>query len=128
MAINFVLGFLAGLAVVLWSATAVVINNTGGTAVRWAYIGVAIPVTIASYWMTFSYAYSPNENTRVCGWPIPIVVFQRDNADARWLDFVGPTVILGLPMNLVFFMFVPALAFLCIAHVRRGRKKKQLPI
>ena len=128
IAIIFAIGFLAGLAVIVWSATVVVINDAGGVAVRWAYVGVAIIVTIATCWMTFWYDYFPNENTQVWGWPVPVVIFQRVDAESPWLDFVGPTVVLGLPMNFILFMFVPALAFLCIAHARRRGPEKQSPV
>ena len=71
--------------------------------------------------MTFHFAYSADLNTRIHGFPIPVVVFQRPDAASEWADFVGPTVILGLPMNLVVYLFPISLAFLVVAGLKRWR-------
>jgi len=35
------------------------------------------------------------------GWPIPYIIYQRENADAPWLDFVGYTVLFAYTLNLI---------------------------
>jgi hypothetical protein len=71
---------------------------------RWMTLATALVVASVAYGMTFHYSYYPDPNTRICGWPVPIVVFQRDTPNAQWLDYVGPTVILGPPINLVLWL------------------------
>src|SRR5208282_6772843 len=58
---------------------------------------------------TFFLKYNANQNTRVYGWPVPIVIFQRDGPNAPWLDYVGPTPLLAYPVNLVLYLCVPSL-------------------
>jgi hypothetical protein len=58
-------------------------------------------VAVVSYFLTFHLVYFPNINTRYQGWPIPTVVFQRTGPEAPWLDFVGPTTLLGYPLNVL---------------------------
>jgi hypothetical protein len=62
---------------------------------------------------TFQYEFFLNENTRVQGWPVPIIIFQRDNADAPWLDFVG------YPLNFCIFMLIPSVVFLALVYRHR---------
>ncbi len=61
----------------------------------------------------------PDPNTIIHGWPVPTIILQRDNSTSPWLDYVGPTTILGLPMNFVLFMILPAITFLSAATWRR---------
>lgn len=65
------------------------------------YIAVLVLCMVVAYLTTFLYVYSPNENTRVYGWPIPRVALQRDGPNAPWLDFFGPTILFAYPMNLI---------------------------
>jgi hypothetical protein len=53
---------------------------------------------------TFYYTYCPNSNTRICGWPVPVVIFHRDAPGGQWLDYVGPTTVLAMPINLVLWL------------------------
>jgi hypothetical protein len=71
---------------------------------RWMTLGAALVVATVACGMTFCYSCYPNPNTRICGWPVPIVVFQRDTPDGQWLDYVGPTVILVFPINLILWL------------------------
>ena len=57
-------------------------------------------LTIGTYFLTFHFVHSINANTRAHGWPVPVVVFQRDSATAPWLDYVGPVPEIALPINL----------------------------
>ena len=71
---------------------------------RWITAVAALGVTGLTYFLTFHYVYFANANTIVHGWPVPIVVFQRDSVDGPWLDYVGPTVFWGFPINLVLLL------------------------
>lgn len=85
---------------------------------------------ISAYFSTFHYVFHANINTRFHGWPVPIVIYQRDGPDAPWLDFVGWTVILAYPANVALFVFVPALLFLVLAYRNRrkaGRREGKWP-
>jgi len=117
-------GFLVALAVVLWSANVVVLAGKAGSIGRFAYIATVAVLGAVAYLTTYHYDYFPNENTHFHGWPIPVVIFQRIDADSPWADFVGATTLLGLPMNFIIFMFVPSLVFLGAAHFRTWRSKR----
>ena|ERR1039457_6372688 len=80
--------------------------------IRWLkgfYVAVLVLCAVVAFVTTFHYVYSPNENTRVYGWPVPRVVFQRDGPNAPWLDFVGPTIALAYPINLILYLCLPSL-------------------
>jgi hypothetical protein len=119
----FALTFVAAFAVIVWSAV-FVFRGLAGTTARQIYIAVAIGIGATAYWSTFHYVYFWNANTRMHGWPVPYIIFQRDEADTRWDDFVGPTTVLALPMNFILFMFVPSLAFLGIALLKLHHKRR----
>jgi len=100
--------FLAACGLVAWATFAAV---TGRIPI-WACMLYLVALTgsaIAAYDTTFHYTYLANANTRIHGWPVPTVVFQRDGPNEPWLDFVGPTVVLAYPMNVVLYAFIPAL-------------------
>ena len=78
---------------------------------------------VAAFYSTFKYTYLANANTRFHGWPVPQVIFQRDGPGEPWLDFVGPTVLLAYPMNVVLFSTVPALLVLAVYFA--GRRKSE---
>ena len=115
MAALILLLFLAALAVVVGSAV-VVLTGAAGHVARYAYIAVAIVVFGVSYWAT-SYDYYQNANTHIYGWPIPAIVWQRENATSPWADFPFYG---AFPLNLILFMSVPSLAFLAIAYLHRS--------
>ena len=79
---------------------------------RWSYWLWFVVAAGICVFTTFYYTYYTNSNTRFHGWPIPTVVFQRDDADSPWLDFVGPTTLLAYPMNLTTFLVVPSVILL----------------
>src|SRR5262245_27754403 len=107
-----VLLFASMFLLVLWTSFAVFGGNCARTLVRTAYsAGLLIAASVAAY-STFFYDYFPDPNTHVVGWPIPTIIFQRDDANSPWLDFVGPTVIFAYPMNFALFMFLPCVVFL----------------
>ena len=123
MGVLIVISFFAALGTILWSGTVVVIVRKAGMAARFTYIAVSAILSLAAIWTTFFYDYFSNDNTHIHGWPVPVIIFQRDDANSPWLDYVGPTVLLGLPMNFIIFMFIPSLAFLATAYVRSKRSK-----
>jgi hypothetical protein len=120
-----VLGLLVAIAVDLW-AVAVVVRRSTGKRLPYAYLTVLATAAVAAYLTTFQCQYFLNENTRVHGWPVPVVIFQRENAEAPWLDFVGPTTVLGYPLNLAVFMLAPSVVILGLVYqqVLRGRSKQ----
>lgn len=119
-----ILGFIFALWVI-WQAMMLTLSDT---ATRWIRILsrlYIVAAAIAAYFSTFHYIYYADENTRFHGWPIPRIVFQRNNADSPWLDFVGPTIILAYPMNLILYLLIPSIALLLW---NRFRAKTLAPI
>lgn len=88
---------------------------------RVAFIALAAGVACIAYWSTFRFVYFSNDDTRVHGWPIPIVVFQRADSDSPWLDYVGFTTLMGFPMNFVIFMAAPSLLLFTLVWRQRRR-------
>ena len=82
---------------------------------KFSMILLSLPAAIGSYFSTFRYQYFSNPNTQVFGWPIPMVIWQRDTPQSPWLDFVGPTLILAYPLNLFVFY---GLALLLLWSIR----------
>jgi TRAP-type C4-dicarboxylate transport system permease small subunit len=107
--------FLTMFAIGVWTAVRV-LRQSDRNVLRIVYLIALAVVSLLAYWTTYQYEYFSNENTRICGWPVPTVIFQRDNLEATWDDFVGPTTILGLPMNLAIFMFIPSVIFLGLTY------------
>ena len=103
-----IVGFLLAVAAVILAAT---IAFTRRTAIwmRVFYFTCLSAAAIAAYFTTYHYTYCANANTRFYGWPIPTVVFQRDGPTSPWLDFVGPTIILAYPINLILFALLPSI-------------------
>lgn len=83
-----------------------------------------VALVIIAYMRTFHYEYYVNPDTRVHGWPVPVVVFQRRDATSPWLDFVGPTLILAYPMNLAFYSIGPVVALVAVRWIRRKRRHR----
>jgi hypothetical protein len=117
-----VLGIVVAAIVPLWACAAVIWGQPGKP-LRYAYFAALAVSGLAASVSTFRYEYYANENTRLCGWPIPYVVFQRANADAPWLDFVGPITVLAYPINIVLFMFIPSLLILGLVYRRNWTQK-----
>ena len=92
---------------VVWATYATIAGRVS-TWSRLLYLFALTGSIVAAYVTTFRYSYLANANTRYYGWPVPTVIFQRDGPNEPWLDYVGPTVILAYPMNLVLFAFIPA--------------------
>ena len=89
------------------------------------YLLVVLLALIATIVTTAFYSYYANPNTRVFGWPIPRVVFQRDTPISPWLDYVGPTIVLAYPINFVLYMFLPSVAAIVLILRSRGHDRKQ---
>ncbi len=81
-----------------------------------SYWLVAFLAIVAAIVMTGFFSYYSNPNTRVFGWPIPRVIFQRDTPTSPWLDYIGPTILLAYPMKFILYMFVPSVAFLLVSR------------
>lgn len=95
---------------------------------RWVTALTGLVVIGLAYVLTYHYVYLPDSNTRVLGWPVPWAVLQRDAPGEPWLDFVGPTVVLALPLNIVLLLGAWLFA-LWIWHliVMRIRKRSAQP-
>ncbi len=115
--------FLASVAVDIWAAGAVVFASTN-RGLRSSYAIVALVALATTVVTTGFLSYFSNANTHVYGWPIPRVIFQRDNATSPWLDYVGPTIVLAYPMNFIVYMFLPSLVFISIVLLRRKHEKR----
>ena len=74
------------------------------------------------------YVYFSNDDTRVHGWPVPIVIFHRADSDSPWLDYVGFTILLGYPMNFVVFMAAPSLLLFALVWRRRRSGSNRLAL
>lgn len=114
-----IVGFLAGAVIV--AVTVIVAINGGGGRLRVGFLAVAVAFSVTAYWSTFHYVRTVNSNTRIHGWPIPYIAFQREDAESPWLDFVGPISVFAYPMNLTLFMLTPSLVFLVFAFVKFRR-------
>lgn len=117
------MAFFAAAGVIAWSAYFVVIERRLNTNGLIFYIAIAIAAAAGAVWSTFYYVYFPNENTRFHGWPVPYIVFQRVDADSRWADYVGPTLLVGMPMNFIIFMLAPAIVFLFLSCLQVGKSR-----
>ncbi len=117
--------FLAVVAIDIWAAIAVMLRPgltgwLGGS--YWLFVILALVATVG---MTGFFSYYSNPNTRIFGWPIPQVIFQRDTPDSPWLDYVGPTVILAYPMNFILYLFLPSVVFIILARRRQHEARKE---
>ena len=115
------LGILAATPLVLVALAYALFSRQIKTAVRVAFIAWGAGAACVAYWTTFRCVYFSNDNTRVHGWPVPIVVFQRADSDSPWLDYVGPTTLMGYPMNFALFMAAPSLLLLALAWRQHRR-------
>ena len=94
---------------------------------RIVFAAIVVVIGVAAFWTTFRYSYYVNSNTKVCGWPIPIVVFQRDGPNAPWLDFIGWTVLGAYPVNFSLFLFIPSTVFVNLARRFRIQRLTETP-
>jgi hypothetical protein len=85
------------------------------------YVAILVLCGVAAYLTTFLYVYSTNKNTRVCGWPIARMAYQRDGPDAPWLDYFGPTILFAYPMNLILYSSLPSLLILLLLVFRKQK-------
>jgi hypothetical protein len=109
---------LALFAVNIWAGVAILVRRQSSLGMRFAYVATLIGGALAAAWTTFQYVYFPNENTRICGWPVPMVIFLRETPDSHCDDFVGPTTVLGYPINVAIFMLIPSAVFLACSYWR----------
>lgn len=120
MAGALILGFLLAFAVCGWAIVDVGFVQRGGRKWGFALLAIAMLALVAAWWSTFRYVYFADANTRLHGWPVPCIVFQRDTTDGPWRDYVGPTVLFALPMNFSLYFLPFAIVFLAVAYVRIG--------
>lgn len=109
------------------AVTGVILASTSDCLPRIASALYFIAFTVAiggGIWSTYYYDYFSNPNTHCHGWPIPHVVFQRNNPESEWRDYVGPTIFLALPMNWILFLFPPSLVIVATHIIRRKRKNQ----
>jgi hypothetical protein len=124
MSVVIIVAFLLGLAAVI-AAMVKVISGSIPRAIGLIYWLLVIVAAGVCVFTTFNYNYYSNSNTRFYGWPIPTVVFQRDDAESPWLDFVGPTTFLAYPMNLILFLIVPSVALLAWSRFKRSSDNQE---
>ena len=113
--------FLAIMAIDAWAAIAVGFRRSGGGRLCFSYFVVVMLTCVATYLMTSLYSHYANPNTRIFGWPIPRIVFQRQNPESPWLDYFGPTILLAYPMNFVLYMFIPSVVFILVVRYRHRK-------
>ena len=112
MAFLILLFFAVSALTVFWATCVVFFRNGLNRLSRITYIVGFLGTAVTTYLTTYQYGYFPDANTQILGWPIPVVVFQRESATGPWLDFVGPTALLAYPMNLLLFLFIPSILVL----------------
>lgn len=118
MAFTIILVLLIAVAVVVWAVIIALLGQTP-TLVRVLYFFCFSAAALAAYFTTFHYIHYTNANTRFHGWPVPTVVFQRDAPSSPWLDYVGPTLVLAYPINLLLFILLPSIVVLVVARPSR---------
>ena len=121
MATLLILGFLAAAGIIGWAAILLLFRPN--KRLRIVYHLCLAAIAIATYFTTYHYVHYMNANTKFHGWPIPYIVFQRDNPTAPWLDFVGPTILLAYPMNFILFALIPSIIALVLAWCLSPRPK-----
>ena len=124
MSVVIIVAFLLGLAAVI-AAMVKVISGSVPRAIGLIYWLLVVGAAGVCVFTTYNYNYYANSNTRFHGWPIPTVVFQRDDAESPWLDFVGPTTFLAYPMNLILFLIVPSVALLAWSRFKRSSDNQE---
>ena len=92
---------LAALAALIICPIRIFRNPRSTKAYRHFTVVTGSAMVLLSYVMTFHFVYTTNPNTRVHGWPVAVVIFQRDTPEGPWLDYVGAITWLGFPINLV---------------------------
>jgi hypothetical protein len=115
VAIVFVLGILAWTASLVFSSKCLLLQIS--------YPIVCLIAFAAADISTFHCDYFQNANTHVFGWPMPQVIYQRDDANSPWLDYVGTITMLALPLNAIIFLFPPSLGFLAVGLVVSSKKR-----
>ncbi len=113
--------FLAIVAVDIWAAVAVMWRPGLGGWLRVSYWLVIVLALAGTIVMTGYFSYYADSNTRVFGWPIPRVIFQRDTPDAPWLDYIGPTIVLAYPLNFLLYIFFPSMVAVLLSRKRKYR-------
>ena len=122
----FLIFILAIVPIVTIAAAIIVVRKLVSKRVRLFYWSFALVSGITSFYLSYKYIYFINPNTRVHGWPIPTVIFQRHDESSNWLDFVGWGVYLAYPLNLIICLFLPS--FLVIGvKVYSNRNSSNLP-
>ena len=108
-----------------WATCVMLFRNSLNRLSRTIYIIGILGTAVTTYLTTYQYGYFPDANTQILGWPIPLVVFQRESPTAPWLDFVGFTALLAYPMNLLIFLFIPStLVLIRFAMLRKAHLKR----
>jgi hypothetical protein len=107
---------LVALAVTVMAAISVL--GRGSNWLRVVYVVFMMIAVVAAYFTTFQYVYFENENTRFHGWPVPMVIWQREGPDEPWRDFVGTALFFAFPLNLLFYAVLPSSAAWLLAALR----------
>lgn len=118
MAAAITLLLLIAVAVVVWAVIIALFGRTA-TLVRVLYFVCFSAAALTAYFTTFHYIHYTNANTRFHGWPVPTVVYQRDDPSSPWLDYVGPTLVLAYPINFLLFILLPSILVLVLPRQSR---------
>jgi hypothetical protein len=105
-----IIGFLLASAAII-AALVLVAQKRISPKIRNLYLAFLCIAICAAFYSSYIYVYFSNPNTRFHGWPVPYVVFQRDDVNSPWLDFIGPP-FLSYPMNLILFLVLPSILLL----------------
>lgn len=114
--------FFVIIALPIWVGIIVVFNRRMTRPFRIVYLVLFITIAVGAYFTTYRYDYYMNQNTHFYGWPMPTVIYQRQDPSSRWLDFVGLPTVFAYPINICLLLFVPSLIFLVIRLLRNRRK------
>jgi hypothetical protein len=81
-------------------------------------------VALSSCYLTLSFQYYTNENTQVTGFPINIVIFQREGPGEPWFDYINPVGVLALPLNFLLLGGFALVPYWLVARLimRRARR------
>ena len=89
--------------IAVYRALALVLRKQVSRRVGRGYLFLTSLLFCTSTYFTCGFRYYSNANTRVHGWPVPGVIFQREDESAEWLDFINPFWPVTYLVNLTLF-------------------------
>jgi len=89
-----------------------------------AVLCLLVAALLASVYLSLYFSYSPNQNTRVLGWPVPVAVSQRHSQSEPWLDYVGSFPPIAIVVNSIVFVGVSQTGLWLVSTIHRKRAMK----